>query len=128
MSLLGEIQRMMQHHHINTVTGHRQFFAERNRMRTPCTPGRSEHDSVSYRTVGDERKLLMTANLENVIAKQPADQLISDGFFSGPYRLPEWRAKPVSDSISEIIRVVIAMYGRRRVSCLEKIFIKETAR
>ncbi len=79
-------------------------------MRTPCTPGRSEHDFVPYRTVGDERKLLMTANLEYVIAKQPADQLISNGFLSGPYRLPEWRAKPVSDSIGEIIRIMITVY------------------
>ena len=52
----------------------------------------------------------MTANLENVIAKQPADQLISDGFFNGPYRLPEWRAKPVSDSIGEIVRIMITVY------------------
>ena len=52
----------------------------------------------------------MTAYLENVIAKQPADQWISNGFFSSPYGLPEWCAKPVADSISEIIRIVIAMY------------------
>ena len=51
----------------------------------------------------------MTADLENVISEQPTNQLISDGFLSGPYRLALWRAKPIADSIGEIISIVMGM-------------------